>query len=134
MQTFSSGKINFENGINELLFSYRATSPTPEIRSPGELVFHRRMRTTYQPAMRPRTTPVSTSITTNNQPTNQPINCQRQSYHATTECTSKVSMCAPSYHTHQKVTRHFPNLAALQRSLLATRTDSTMDRFGKQES
>ena len=75
VQTFSTGKINFENGINELLFSYRATSPTPETKSPGELMFHRRMRTTYQPAMRPHTTPASTNITTNNQPTNR----QRQS-------------------------------------------------------
>ena len=75
VQNFSTGKIYFGNGINELLFSYRASSSTPESKNPGELMFHHRMLTTYQPATRPRTTPASISTTTNNQPTN----CQRQS-------------------------------------------------------
>ena len=114
VQTFSTGKINFENGTNELLFSYRATSPTTERKSPGELMSRRCMRTTYRPVMRPalhsrRQAP---------QPTNQPTaNANR--YHVTsTDRTSKVSMCSPSYHTRQKVTRHFPNFVALQRSLM----------------
>ena len=81
VQTFNTGKIYFENGINELLFSYRATSPMPESKSPGgELMFHRRMRTTYQPEMRPRTTPASTSTTTNNHaPHAQTVDSHHQS-------------------------------------------------------
>ena len=51
-QTFRASSRQFANGIQDLLFNYRATSPTPDGRSPAELLFGRRMRTNYEPARR----------------------------------------------------------------------------------
>ena len=51
-QTFHASSRQFADGIQDLLFNYRATSPTPDGRSPAELLFGRRMRTNYEPAHR----------------------------------------------------------------------------------
>ena len=52
VQTFNTAKKAFEDGIQELLFSYRATCPTSDRPSPAELLFGRRIRTNFEPASR----------------------------------------------------------------------------------
>ena len=51
-QTFDAAKKNFREGIQELLYAYRATSPTPDGQSPAELLLGRRIRTNFEPARR----------------------------------------------------------------------------------
>ena len=72
IQTFSTAKIDFATGIQELLFNYRTTSATPTGKSPAELLFGRRLRTNFQPALRPTTTSTVTP------PTNHPTDAQQQ--------------------------------------------------------
>ena len=49
-QTFNAANKHFADGIQDLLFNYRATSPTPDGCSPAELMFGHRLRTNYEPA------------------------------------------------------------------------------------
>ena len=73
-QTFNSAKKEFAAGIQELLFSYRATSATPGGSSPAELFLGRRIRTNAQPAIRSRAAESHSTMST--QP-EQPVS-QRQ--------------------------------------------------------
>ena len=73
VQTFQGR--DFEQGIQELLMSYRAISPTPASRSPAELMFQHRFRTNAQPALRLQPAPASQPVEpgkTNEGTTNSP--------------------------------------------------------------
>ena len=61
IQTFNAAKKDFATGIQELLFSYRTTSATPDGKSPAEIMLGRRPRTNFQPAFRSSATTAYTS-------------------------------------------------------------------------
>ena len=52
VQTFCAARKNFAMGLQELLFSFRTTSSSADGQSPAELMFHRRLRTNFEPAQR----------------------------------------------------------------------------------
>ncbi len=52
VQTFQADGTEFESGIQQLLFNYRLTSPTPDGKSPAKLMFGRQPRANFEPARR----------------------------------------------------------------------------------
>ena len=74
IQTFQAAYKPFKTGVTKLLFNYRSTSLTPNMPSPAELLFNRRIRTNCQPAARP----VAVEI---HQPYQPRIHVQQQAPH-----------------------------------------------------
>ena len=49
---FCTARKDFATGMQEIFFSFRATSPSANDRSPAELMFRCHMRTNFEPARR----------------------------------------------------------------------------------